>query len=484
MPFESLGDFIKAADAVGEVQYVEDADLELDVGGLTELTAERNGPMLVFDKFAGFPAGHRVCANANRTLRRFALAMDLPFDIHPLELLRRWRDKRAGSVPTAAKVVNDGPILANIQQGEDVNIESFPAPRWHPGDGGRYIGTQDMVIVRDPELDWVNMGCYRAMIQRRDRISLWINPQKHGRIIAQKYWKQGKSTPVAVVLGCEPVTWMTASMSPPFGTSEYELAGAYRGSPVDVVELPLTRLPVPAQAEIVVEGVIPPESEETAVEGPFGEWPGYYTHQGPEAVVRIQRIYYRNSPIIAGAPPLRPINWSNFTNYVHLWEHLERSGVTDVVGVWGFYNGLLTVVALRQRYAGHAKQALMTAAGFRHGDMKTYYVTVDDDIDPTNQDEVLWAMCTRVDPTTAVDVIRDAWTADLDPRVSPARRAAGDLTVGRMLINACKPFAWRDQFAKTNVFTPKERKIVESRWRNLLANIGPKAASSNNDPEL
>jgi UbiD family decarboxylase len=155
---------------------------------------------------------------------------------------------------------------------------------------------------------------------------------------------------------------------------------------------------------------------------------------------RVERIYYRDNPIIAGAPPLRPINWSNFTNYVHLWEHLERSGITDVAGVWGFYNGLLTVVSLRQRYAGHAKQALITAAGFRHGDMKTYYVTVDDDIDPTNQDEVLWAMCTRVDPTTAVDVVRDAWTADLDPRVSPARREAGDLTVGRMLINACKPF--------------------------------------------
>src|ERR1044071_9781916 len=300
---------------------------------------------------------------------------------------------------------------------------------------------------------------------------LWINPQKHGRIIAQKYWKQGKPAPVAVVLGCEPVTWMTASMSPPFGTSEYELAGAYRGAAVEVVELPVTKLPVPAEAEIVIEGVIPPETEETAVEGPFGKWPGYYTHQGPEAVVRIQRIYHRDRPILAGAPPLRPLNWSNFTNYVHLWEHLERSGVTDVTGVWGFYNGLLTVISLRQRYAGHAKQALITAAGFRHGDMKTYYVTVDDDIDPSNQEEVLWAMCTRVDPTTAVDVVRDAWTADLDPRVSPARRESGDLTVGRMLINACKPFSWRDQFPKTNVFSAEDRRQVETKWRDLLESV-------------
>ncbi|HEX2932159.1 MAG TPA: UbiD family decarboxylase, partial [Candidatus Binatia bacterium] len=92
--------------------------------------------------------------------------------------------------------------------------------------------------------------------------------------------------------------------------------------------------------------------------------------------------------------------------------------------------------------------------------------------DPTNQEEVLWAMCTRVDPTTAVDVVHDAWTADLDPRVSPARRAAGDLTVGRMLINACKPFAWRDQFAKTNVFNAEDRKKLQTKWGELLGKIG------------
>ncbi|MPZ75150.1 MAG: UbiD family decarboxylase [Deltaproteobacteria bacterium] len=474
MAYSSLDAFIKAAEAVDEVQHVEGADLELDVGCLTELAAERNGPMLVFDKFAGYPDGFRVAANANRTIRRFALAMGLPLDLHPLELLRLWRDKRTSAVPLSATVVKDGPVLENMMQGNDVDIEKFPTPRWHTGDGGRYIGTQDMVIVRDPEQSWVNMGCYRGMIQGRDRVSFWINPQKHGRIIAQKYWRAGKAAPVAVVFGCEPVTWMTASMSPPFGISEYELAGAYRGAPVDVVELPLTGLPVPAEAELVIEGEIPPESEETAIEGPFGEWPGYYTHQGPEAVVRIKRIYYRDNPIIAGAPPLRPIGWSNFTNYVHLWEHLERSGITDVTGVWGFNNGLLTVVALRQRYAGHAKQALITAAGFRHGDMKTYYVTVDEDIDPTHLDEVLWAMCTRVDPATAVDVIRDAWTADLDPRVSPAKREAGDLTVGRMLINACRPFSWRDQFAKTNVFSAEERNKVQTKWRDLLEHLGKK----------
>jgi len=469
MPYQSLGEFIKAADAVGEVRYVENADLDLDVGCLTELMAERNGPMLVFDKFSNHPAGYRVCSNAIRTTRRFALAMGLPLDIHPLELLQLWRERRKAAEAIPTKVVRDGPVMECVQKDNEVDIGRYPTPRWHLGDGGRYIGTQDMVITRDPDQGWVNMGVYRAMIQGRNRISLWINPMKHGRILVERYWRDGKAAPVAVVLGCEPVTWMTASMSPPFGTSEYELAGAYRGSPVEIVELPLTGLPVPSGAEIVIEGEIPPESEETAEEGPFGEWPGYYTHQGPECVVRIQRIYHRQNPILAGAPPLRPIGWSNITTYVQLLDHLECSGVTDVTGVWGFYNVLLTVIALRQRYAGHAKQALLTAAGFRHGDMKCYYVAVDDDIDPTNLEEVLWAMCTRVDPATAVDIIHNAWTGDLDPRLSPGKRAAGDLTVGRMLINACRPYTWRDQFPKTNVFNASERKLVATKWRDLLS---------------
>jgi UbiD family decarboxylase len=468
MPYQSLGDFIDAADAAGEVRYVEGADLDFDVGCLTELMGERNGPMLVFDKIPAFPAGYRICSNAVRSTRRFALALDLPADMHPLDLLRRWGEKRKTSTPVSPAIVTDGPVMECVERDGEVDIGRFPAPRWHKGDGGRYIGTADMVITRDPEQGWSNAGVYRGMVQGPNRMSLWINPMKHGRIIVERYWRDGRAAPVAVVLGCEPITWMSASMSPPFGTSEYELAGAYRGSPVEVIELPYTGVPVPANAEIVVEGFIPPITEESAREGPFGEWPGYYTHEGPECVVRIERVYHRQSPILAGAPPLRPIGWNNITTYVHLWEHLERAGVTDVAGVWGFYNGLLTVIALRQRYAGHAKQALITAAGFRHGDMKCYYLAVDDDIDPTNLNEVLWAMCTRVDPGTAVDIIHDAWTADLDPRVSPARRAAGDLTVGRMLINACRPFSWRDRFPQSNVFAAADRRKVAARWRDLL----------------
>ena len=398
---------------------------------------------------------------------------DFRSNSHPVELVKLWKERRKKLDIVAPRVVSDGPIFECVQRGDNVDLNSFPAPLWHSSDGGRYIGTGDMVVLRHPDQDWINVGVYRGMVQSRDRLSLWITgAMKHGRIIVERYWERGQAAPVAIVLGCDPLTWMTASMSPPFGTSEYGIAGAYREQPLAVVNLANSGLPVPANAEIVIEGEIPPYSEENAHEGPFGEWPGYYTHHGREPVVRIKSIYHRANPIVFGMPPLRPLKNCNHigvpTITPQIWEHLERGGVTDVVGVWAFSTQLLLVVSLRQRYAGHAQQALLTMAGFRQGDMKAFYVAVDDDIDPSNLEEVIWAMSTRTDPATSIEIIRGGFTGGTDPRLSPEQRSCGNLTMGRVLIDACKPFNWRDQFPRSNVFSAEERRAVEERWRNLL----------------
>jgi UbiD family decarboxylase len=474
---ESLESFITSCEAVGESTVVHGASLDEEVGALTELAAEARGPMLVFDRLAGYPEGHRIAVNPLRTHRRFAVAFDLELDAHPLDLLGQWRRRRAQlAEPLRPRVVPDGPVLACRQSGADVDLESIPAPLWHERDGGKYIGTADMVVLRDPDQGWVNVGVYRGMIQGPNRLSLWILAAKHGRIILEKYWQRGEAAPVAVVLGCDPATWMTAAMAPPYGTSEYELAGAFRGAPLDVVELPATGLPVPATAEIVLEGRIPPLTEDSAHEGPFGEWPGYYSHQGQEPVMTVEHLHHRERPILLGTPPLRPLGDSDsvavpsFT--LELWDHLERSGITDVTGVWGFCKTLMTVVSVRQRYAGHAKQALLAAAGFRSGaSMYRYYVVVDEDIDVTNVEEVLWAMCTRADPGTSIDVVRDAWTTKLDPRLSPDQIASGQLTMGRLLIDACKPYAWREQFPASNVFSREARARTAAKFADLLGGV-------------
>ncbi len=471
MGHKSLGEFIEAAQAIGEVKNVHGADLDLDVGCLTELAAEQNGPMLVFDQLKGFPEDFRVASNVIRnSRRRYALAMGLPIDAHAIELVKQLRERRGAKKPIAPVQVKDGPVLEHSFTGQDVDVGNFPAPKWHSGDGGRYIGTGDIVIMRDPDTGWVNFGTYRACVQGRDRLSIWIIKHKQGRIIAEKYWSKGQPCPVAVVLGCDPLTFMA-------GTSrlKYEEAGALHGAPVEVVKGPLTGLPIPAHGEIVFEGELPSPDEVTAFEGPFGEWPGYYAHSGQECVVRVKQIVHRSSPIINGNPPLRPLLGLRDDlpgMAVTMWDHLERSGITDVVGVWGHCNSLLIVIALKQRYPGHAQQALLAAAGLRSSaSMYTYYVAVDEDIDPSVLNDVVWAMCTRANPATALDIIRNAWTSDLDPRLTPEQKSSGDLTMGRLLVNACKPYTWKDFFPKTNIFSTEERRRVAERWSNLLSEI-------------
>lgn len=471
MRYKSLGEFVQAAEGIGDLKVIHGADLDLEVGCLTELSAELDGPLLLFDRFKGFPADFRVASNVYRnSRRRYALALGLPIDAHPIELVKMLRAKRQTQKPIPPAEVSDGPVLEHLLKGNDVNVGMFPTPKWHSGDGGRYIGTGDVVIVRDPDTGWVNFGTYRACVQGRDRLSLWIIKHKRGRIIAEKYWAKGLSCPIAVVLGCDPLTLMAAT-----SRAKYEEAGALNDGPIEVVKGPLTALPVPAHAELVFEGEMPPPEDETVFEGPFGEWPGYYSHSGQECVVRVKLIAYRSSPMIYGSPPLRPLLGSRDDlpmSGVDIWDHLERSGITDVTGVWGHCNGLMTVIALKQRYAGHAMQALLAAAGFRRSaSMYCYYVAVDDDIDPSDIREVLWAMCTRVDPGTSVDIIRKAWTSDLDPRLAPDQKASGEYTMGRMLIDACKPYHWRDSFPKTNIFSPEEREQVKERWVALLEEI-------------
>jgi UbiD family decarboxylase len=471
MSSKSMGEFIDVVQSHGELQVVHGADLESEVGCLTEIAYEQDGPMLLFDQFKGHAPDFRVVSNVYRNnIRRWAMALGFPPDAHPVDLVRRLREQRREQKLIPPVEVKDGPILENVLQGPDVDVEMFPAPKWHSGDGGRYIGTGDIVIVRDPETGWVNFGTYRTCVQGRDRVSLWIIQHKRGRIIAEKYWSRGQGCPVAVVLGCDPLTFM-ASLS----RQKYEYAGALHGAPVEVVKGPLTGLPVPAHAELVFEGEIPSPKEETVREGPFGEWPGYYSHTGQECVVRVREILYRKSPIIFGDPPMRPLlSWSGDLPMTGaaIWDHLEQSGITDVVGVWGHCRGLMMVIALKQRYAGHAKQALLAASGLRRSaSMSSYFVAVDEDIDPSNIRDVLWAMCTRGDPTVSVETVR-SWTSDLDSRLAPEQKTSRDYTMGRILVDACKPFHWQDAFPKTNIFPIAEKAKIAKRWSGILENWG------------
>ena len=299
----------------------------------------------------------------------------------------------------------------------------------------------------------------------------------HGGIIARKYWDRGQSCPIAIVLGQGPQLWLSSMAPVPIEISEYDWAGGLRGKPVEVVKGETVDLPIPANAEIVLEGEMPPPSVETAMEGPFGEWEGYYAGtRTAHPVVKIKAILHRNDPIQFGVPMLVGSHDDNIIQAMdysaQLWAEFDRqiAGVTGVSFCAQARRRTLIVVALKQMYPGHVKQAALIAAGTYKGatSVGRFVVVVDDDIDPTNMTEVLWALGTRCDPATQIDFLTNRLSIASDPRLEPEKRKKGDLTCSTAIIDACRPWAWRDQFPKTTKTSPEVMEQVRQKWGPML----------------
>jgi UbiD family decarboxylase len=302
-----------------------------------------------------------------------------------------------------------------------------------------------------------------------------MSPGQHGRLICAKYWEQGKSCPVVVTFSPDPLLFTLAHTKVAWGHSELEYTGGLMGRPLEIIRGPLTGLPIPAGAEIAVEGEVPPPKVEAQPEGPFGEWPGYYSGGTlgtgeAQPVIRVKAIYHRNDPILEEEAPL----WTgamkidgNPTAGI-LWDQLETAGIQNVVGVYN-HSPYFTVVAIQQKYAGHAKQtglaAVSCAASARNG---RYVVIVDEDIDPTNLKEVLWAMMTRVDPPANIDILDGCWSTPLDPRMPPDKRESKDHTNGRAIFYAVRAFEWKDKFPKVSRSSRELREKVIAKFRDVI----------------
>ena len=468
--------FIEVAKKVSEWRAIDGADWDGEIGALIEATAELDSrPMLVFDKIKGYPAGFRVVSLAFANYKRTALAFGISPEKSKLEVVRLLARKMKSAKAIAPEEVKTSPLMENVLQGDAVDLFKFPAPRFHDGDGGRYIGTGNCLINADPESGFINAGTYRMQLHERELMGLWMSPGQHGRMICAKYWEQGKSCPVVVAFSADPLLFTLAHTKVAWGNSELDYTGGIMGRPLQVIRGPLTGLPIPAGAEIAIEGDVPPPGVESRPEGPFGEWPGYYSGGTigtgePQPVIKVKAIYHRDDPILEEEAPL----WTgamkidgNPTAGI-LWDQLEAAGIQSVVGVYN-HSPYFTVVAIQQKYAGHAKQAglatLSCAAAARNG---RYVVVVDEDIDPTNLKEVLWAMMTRVDPPTNIDILDGCWSTPLDPRMPPDKRESKDHTNGRAIFYAVRPFEWKDKFPKVSRSSRELRERVIAKFRKVI----------------
>ncbi len=469
-----LREYLSKLKQHGELQEVEGADWNLEIGAITELGDEKNAPAFLFDRIKDYSAGKRIAVNLTATPRRWNLVLGLPLETARVDLVRAIKDRLAALQPLAPVEVHSGVLLENIQEDHEVDLTQFPAPLWHELDGGRYIGTADMVLNRDPDGGWVNAGTYRLQLHDRNTLGWYMSPGQHGNLIRQKYWSRGQACPVAAVFGAHPLVWMPAFTTYPWGVEELAMAGGLLGRPLEVIRGPYTGLPLPAWGEIAIEGDCPPPEVESRKEGPFGEAPGYYgSGERAEPVIKVRRVMYRRDPIICGAPPLKPPSSGGAGTFLiraaGLWQGLEKLGISGIKGVYQLRSGasrFLSVISIKQAYAGHSRQIGTAAMSVTQGAfLGRFTIVVDEDIDPGDEQDVLWAIATRCDPATSIQIVRGCWSTSLDPAIPPEAKARGEFTNSRAVLDACRPFHWRDQFPKVNRASDALRSKAISKWR-------------------
>lgn len=470
--YRDLREWLEIADQLNLLKRLEGAHWDLEIGAITDLERRKgreNSSLLLFDRIEDYPPGYRVLTNCDNPVPLIALSLGLPPSLGGLEFVRAWKERMKQFEPLPPRTTKSGPITENTFTGDAVDLFKFPTPRWNEGDGGRYIGTDCVVITRDPEESWVNLGTYRVMIHDRSTLGLYISPGKDGRIQMEKAFARNEPFPVAITFGQDPLLLYAASFHMPWGVSEYDYAGWARGRPVDVIEGPVTGLPIPAHAEIAVEGFVAPG--DTLEEGPFGEFTGYYaSDRRPAPVVRVKSVMHRNDPILTGTPMGRPpaVVFYDLISAATLWNAMEAAGVPDVRGVYMQHvapTSMFTVISIKQRYPGHARQAGAAAVACRGGAyMGRYYVVVDDDIDPSNLGDVIWALATRSDPATDIEILRQCWSGPLDPVVHPDAKGFNS----RAIIDACRPYGWKDRFPAVVESSPQLRERVLKKWGHLI----------------
>lgn len=472
MRTKDLREWIDAVDKMGELKRLNGAHWDIEIGAITELAHRKEGSAAVlFDEIPDHQPGYRVLSNSMGSLPRLAHTIGFDPAMGHAEFIRKWLETIKDLKPIPALEVKDGPVLENVKEGKDINLFEFPAPKWHEHDGGRYIGTGSVDVTRDPDDGWVNVGCYRVMVHNENTLGFYISPGKQGRVHRDKHFSSNKPMQVVMSFGHHPIVFMAGSIEVPVGLTEFDYIGGITGQPLEVIYGEHTGLPFPATAEIVIEGeVVPGEAME---EGPFGEWTGYYgSAQRAEPIVKVTRLMHRTNPIILGSPPTRPPAelgfYRAFLRSALIWDQLEKAGVPDVRGVWTPGSGgsrLIIVVAIKQRFLGHARQAGHVASMCRAGAyLGRYVIVVDEDINPYDINDVMWAMATRSDPSTSIDFINRAWSGPLDPVI----RKGQSFGNSRAIIDCTRPFEWLDEFPEVAESSPAVRDAAMKKWGKLL----------------
>ncbi len=468
MSFKDMRGFIEECEKAGQLKRITgEVDWNLELSTIAKLNEEKKGPALLFEnvKDHDSPVITSVCT----TTERLSMIMGQPLDSTLVDLMRVWVEKAETKVPPKYVDPASAPCKENIMMGDDVDLLKFPTPHFYPLDGGRYFGTAAFVITKDPDSGWVNIGTYRLQLHDKNHLGTQFIKGKHSDIMLKKYQAMGKPMPVAVVVGCDPIMFLMGAARVSAFDSEYDLAGSIRGEAIEIVETETNGLPVPATAEIVVEGEV--DADAFMDEGPFGEYTGYYSGVGsdPRNFIKVNCVTYRNNPVFWGTTVGRAVTDTHMTMALTygstLWQQLVAMKIPGIQAVYCPPEGsgrFLAIISVKQMYPGHADQVLTAAISTEMGayGLKTVIV-VDEDIDPWDISRVMYALSFRAQPNRA-QIIKRGRSTPLDPSLPINAR---EIT-GRLLLDATIPYDWKDKPIPIEL-DPEVVERVKGRWSEL-----------------
>jgi 4-hydroxy-3-polyprenylbenzoate decarboxylase len=485
-----LREWLARIEAAGELKRIDaPVDLDQELAAIAYMAAQReDAPALLFSRFSENVEGRVLINMLGSSRKRYALALGLDPSLSVSELIGETRRIASQRIAPVRVAPDKAPVNEIVLQGEDIDLTRFPVPKFWPGDGGRYIGTGDITFTRDPASGRLNAAVYRQMLHGPRRVGLYTSPGKHGGLDRDAWWARGEPCPVVVAYGIDPILFMIGAQV--FGAQESELdaAGGLLGEGVQLTQAVAVDLPIPARAELVIEGLL--HKGEREEEGPLGEFTGYYGGaRAPQPVIEVKALHMRREPILTAAlmaryPACEIGAYYAIMRSARIWESLDLLGVPGIRGVythpaaasgWG-----MAVVSLKQHYAGHVAQVLSLVAQSPAAAYFTkWIIAVDDDVDPTDLHQVLWALSTRCHPCEDIDILRKTWSTGLDPSQFPREaRPYGS----KALIDACKPHRYLKEFPRSTMVRRDVYERVARRWREL-GFAGPPPRLPLQDPE-
>ena len=455
MAYRDLREFIVILESEGElVRIKEEVDWQYEIGAVSRRLCDLetqgvNAPAVIFENIKGHQGG-KFFTNTLASYRRYALALGLKKETPAKDLIEAYRQRIRKPVDPRIISASVATCKENILTGNDIDLLKFPVPKWHTLDGHRYIGTYHTAICREPDTGWTNWGMYRMGVHDKNSTGILLSPHQHIGEIFRKYQDKNEPMPVCVAIGQDPINVIVSASDFPGNVSEVGMAGALRHEPVELVKAETCDLAVPAHAEIVLEGEIAPGDLKD--EGPFGEYPGYYGgDRYPKPVFRVKCVTHRNQPILTGSQEgvalvddhiMASISQSALAKW-HLLDLVAVPGVKDVFFLPYCASWLFCIVSAKNVHQGHAIKIASALWGSKFGQSADWVVVVDDDIDPSNIQQVLWSVVTRCDPVRGVHIVPRRGCNPLVPRIPVLDRTIKGMPGSSIIIDAQFPFEWR-----------------------------------------